>query len=114
MTDFPITEQFARTANTAQLHKEARGTNSEWPASFVELKDEDTDTTSWVYRIDLDESEVDKAKVEAALTNHVPDPNYGKSPDKQRLLALKQKGWANLTAAERTEAQGLIFKLASF
>lgn len=72
MTDFPASEEFVQTANASQLHDEARGANTEWPASFVQTDD------GWVYRIDdRDEVTVDVGHVEAALASHqpvVPEP----------------------------------------
>jgi hypothetical protein len=68
MADFPVTEDFARSANAAQLHDEARGTvpAGEWPACFAKTE------AGWVYRVDRDT--VDGAAVQAALDAHVPAP----------------------------------------
>lgn len=81
--DFPVTAEFAATANAGQLHAECRGASVEWPASFVDTGND------WVYRIvDVDhylddEGEpqerpvdgvvVDVQAVEAALAAHVPE-----------------------------------------
>lgn len=65
--DFPVTAEFAASANAAQLHDEARGDSPEWPASFVQTDDE------WVYRVDeRDDVTIDARAVQAALDSHVP------------------------------------------
>lgn len=46
-----------------------------------------------------------------ALPVPVPTPNP-LAPKRTRLFELRAKGWPNLTAAERTEAQQLLFELA--
>jgi hypothetical protein len=52
MADFPVTAEFVQTANARQLHDEACGAESDWPASFVQ-----TDS-GWVYRDDIDRATV--------------------------------------------------------
>jgi hypothetical protein len=81
MTDFPVTDTFARTANAVQLQDEARGAVplDEWPASFTRTED------GWAYRVDR--KGVDTDAVRAALDAHTPKPVT--DPDAEFLAALE-------------------------
>lgn len=81
--DFPVTTQFAQTANPVQLHAEARGAKQNWPASFVQADG------GWRYRVDRDD--IDRAAVQAALDAHTPDPEYGQPDEDRQLRALRTK-----------------------
>lgn len=102
--DFSVTEQFAKNANAAQLHSEAKGTKQNWPASFTRVDGE------WVYRVDRDD--IDAAFVQAALDNHVPDEDYGKDAEELSLEDYRAKAEAGtLTEADLGPALALFLKL---
>lgn len=106
--DFPVSAEFAATANPEQLHADARGDSPEWPAAFVVRED-----GSWAYRInDVDQYVVtgedgepvactrpradvviDADVVQAAIDNHVPV-----WPDPEPTIAELQAQIAELTA----------------
>lgn len=94
MPDFPVSEEFVRSANAAQLHDEARGTLRNWPASFTH------DGGRWVYRVERED--IDAAKVAAAIKAHTPDPNYGVPAEVLTLRSLRDK--ASLTTTEMAAA----------
>lgn len=84
MTDFPVSETFVETANAVQLHDEARGANTEWPASFVQIDG------GWAYRVDdRPDVTVDVEHVAAALANHVPVPPVAEPTLEERLAAIE-------------------------
>lgn len=94
MPDFPVTEDFVRTANAVQLHDEARGNATEWPASFTYVDG------GWVYRVER--ADVNADAVRAALRNHIPNPNHGMNPDVVALRDYRRK--PTVTAAETAAA----------
>lgn len=100
MPDFPVTEEFVRAANAAQLHDEARGSTVKWPASFTYVNG------SWVYRVGREG--VDAAKVTAAIEAHIPNPDYGLPGEMLTLRQLAAK--SSLTAADVTTAVKLFLK----
>lgn len=114
--DIPVSQQFVESCNAAQLHSEAQGAENEWPASFVQVAEEE-----WVYRVDAPGGRTE-AEIQAAVVAHVPDPDFGKPAEEttlktemaQRLQTLDdatktKASWDGLTAAQRQEAvrQGL-------
>lgn len=99
--DFSVTAAFVETANAAQIHEEARGTMKNWPASFVEVEPDE-----WVYRVDRED--IDAAFVQKALDKHVPDPDYGKSPEQKEFDAIQKK--KKPTSAELMRAIELLLK----
>jgi hypothetical protein len=100
--DVPVDESFVKTANAGQLHDEARGQRTKWPASFTSPDGGQT----WVYRVDRDD--VDSAAVAAAIAAHTPNPDYGLSADALALRELRAK--SSLTAQEVATAVKLLLK----
>ena len=96
--DFPVTDEFAASANAGQLHDECRGDSPEWPASFVPNED------GWVYRVDeRDDVTIDALTVQAALDGHVPEPP---PPTTEELLAQALTRIETLEAAVAAVGNG--------
>lgn len=63
-----------------------------------------------VWRVEYRSDDGDRTAIELATEPTLEDV-IALAPRRHRLIELREKGWANLTAAERAEAQGLLMEI---